>query len=800
MMRYRVLIYCFAILLLSQLATWDTVQAQSGLSVKARAAFDGHFKFGEWLPVFVTVENAGPDLQGEFRASITGGGGELNYSLPAELPAGARKRFTLYVLPNSFSRSLEIKLVQGEDTLFSQEVSVARVFNDRYVIGLVAADPVDLEVLSLVDLPGRRERPEMISFPLEDLADRAEGLSLFNTLVFNDVDTSHLTPDQQNALTSWVSNGGRLILGGGAAAGRTFSGLPTELQPVMLNGQQEVGALSALETYADTPIRVPGPFLLATVQPVAGAKILLAQVEDPRSEAVRADDPLIIERSLGAGQVDFIALDLSQSPFNAWPGTTAFATRLLSPGAAWPNNLPSDISPVQMANSQMAYALTNLPALDLPSVRFLGFLLAGYILLVGPLNYFLLRWRDRLAWAWVTIPVLTLTFSGFSYGIGLRLRGSDIIVNQVSVMKLEDDDRVSRSRTYVGVFSPSRESYNIEVAGRNLIRPLGENYDPWSGGVSQGTMEVVQGNPTQVRGLSVNQWSMQSFVAETTVDQQSGLIGQVRPERDAIRGELRNQGQQTWRDILVFFNGQVQRIGDLGPGQRAEVALTFADQQLLQPKFGSWWLFEDQFNRPSPPNREAQFKQSVLDSVLFAGGVSGLQGGPVLVAWSDESPLTVSVRGREAASQKKTLLYGLLPLTFEGTEIALPPGFTQIEILETQGETGFCNERGHYLNRGSIEFRLALPDIVSGVQPDNLDFYITTDGGWPELPAVELYDHLEAAWVPLKDARLGANPIPEVDRYFDPPTNSIDVRVSQENFGAGGGCLYYELAMEGTRS
>ena len=44
-------------------------------------------------------------------------------------------------------------------------------------------------------------------------------------------------------------------------------------------------------------------------------------------------------------------------------------------------------------------------------------MLAGYILLVGPVNYFVLRWRDRLAWAWITIPTLTLAFSALAYGI-----------------------------------------------------------------------------------------------------------------------------------------------------------------------------------------------------------------------------------------------------------------------------------------------------------------------------------------------------------------------------------------------
>ena len=61
-----------------------------GLRMKAEAAFDGHFKYGEWLPIWVELENSGPDLDIEIRVRVTGSYGDTSFATPAPLPTGSR--------------------------------------------------------------------------------------------------------------------------------------------------------------------------------------------------------------------------------------------------------------------------------------------------------------------------------------------------------------------------------------------------------------------------------------------------------------------------------------------------------------------------------------------------------------------------------------------------------------------------------------------------------------------------------------------------------------------------------------
>lgn len=799
--KYCLTLIAFSLLGLFLFLSTSSLKAASPLNLTAQPGFGGRFKNGEWLPVFINVENSGPEINGVIQVSLTNQTGQLEFALPAQLASGARKRFTLYILPNNFSRAAKVEFIPEADSealsLADTQIKLAVIPNDRYVIGGIMPNTAGLAAITPPKLEGRREAADFVNLALEDIPDRYEGLRFLNALILNDVDTSGLTPGQRVALSRWVAGGGRLILGGGAGAARTLAGLPPELQPAQISGLQEVASLPSLETYTNRPIRVPGPFLAAAAQPAANAAIRL-------DNGGQNTLPLVIELAFGAGYIDWLALDVSQSPFDAWAGATVFAGKLLTPGAAWSPNLPTDIAPQQASDSQISNALTNLPALDLPSLRFVGLLLAGYIILVGPVNYFVLRWRDRMAWAWVTIPLLTIAFSVLAYGIGFSLRGSDIIVNQISIMQLGADGRASRARTYVGIFSPNRQAYDVEVGAKSLISPLGQYYDPWNGGaVVEGKLSLMQGEPARVRGLAVNQWSMQSFVAETEPAGEPGLVVELTPTLRGLHGQVSNQSNAVWQDVILTFEGYFQKLGDIEPGQNVPVNLDF---QALGPTagYGSYVLFQDEFNQPNGASRETLFKQSVIDSVIFNGSRPDLSDKPVLLAWRNASGLLpVSIKGREINTQQTTFAYSPVTVKFDDSAVVIPPGFSHIETLSAKGDASPCNYypgmEGYSLYQGAAEIKLSLPDDFRKLQPNRLDLYLRSDGGWVQLPTLELYDRNSQKWVVLKDAQNGINPIGDIERYYDADAAALKIRLSNDGANGGGGCLFFDLAAEGKR-
>ena len=102
----------------------------------------------------------------------------------------------------------------------------------------------------------------------------------------------------------------------------------------------------------------------------------------------------------------------------------------------------------------MTQALANLPALEVPPAELLLAVIVGYILLIGPVSYLVLRRLDRRELAWITAPLLVVVFSACSYGIGTSLKGSQIIVNQISVVRSVSDGSAANVTTWAGIFSP----------------------------------------------------------------------------------------------------------------------------------------------------------------------------------------------------------------------------------------------------------------------------------------------------------------------------------------------------------
>ena len=121
----------------SPAAAQDT---RPGLSMQAKAAYDGYFKYGEWLPIYVTFENNGTDIQGEVRVQVFSSGIGSSYSAPAELASGARKRIPLYVLLNNFARQVQVELVENGEVIASTMIEVTPQANISYIVGLCSKE------------------------------------------------------------------------------------------------------------------------------------------------------------------------------------------------------------------------------------------------------------------------------------------------------------------------------------------------------------------------------------------------------------------------------------------------------------------------------------------------------------------------------------------------------------------------------------------------------------------------------------------------------------------------------------
>ncbi|MEZ4708665.1 MAG: hypothetical protein R3A44_15765 [Caldilineaceae bacterium] len=696
--------------------------ASPGLNMQARAAYNGHFKFGEWLPIWVELENDGSDLDAEIRVKLTSNAGPVTYAAPVALPTGSRKRLPIYVLPNNFSREIEVHLVDragsADSPLLVAAVKVEPLPNISYLAGVVASERGAISFAANALSQFERD-VVLVDVPPAELPERVEGLSSFDALILNNVAAGALTPAQQDVLQSWVGRGGRLIIGGGAAAQETLSNLPDALQFVSLLGISEVNETPGLADFAQNDaIAAPGPFTLAQVQVVSGEKLAGAD-----------DAPLLVEARFGSGYVNFVALDLAGAPFSAWTGTTGFWNKLLSPNAEYANWLPPDVSVRQMRADRLAYPLSNLPSLDLPSIRSLALLLLLYILLVGPVNYFLLRRLRKLHWAWGTIPLLTILFSAGAFGLGYSLRGNDLILNKIAIVDPLPGGAANVT-SFMGLFSPAQQSYEIEVDGSGLVSPMTQNVAPMgvNGPGAAAELTIRQGAPVHLSGLAVNQWSMQSFMTESYVADFGELSGEFHLQGDRLTGRIRNRTGYALSDVVAVAGAQFKALGELAPNQ--EVVVEFSiDAPLLTNTGGglAWQIYnpDPNINPGADPNvlnsRAMNLKRDILSSVEDTSFNPQWQNGGIqnsaweqnvrLVAWLNNAPPSVRVAQRDPQQQTTALLLTTFPLTLpESGPFMLPPGMLTANIVERPFDGGDCGRNSVYSQNGQFVVEFALPE------------------------------------------------------------------------------------------
>jgi hypothetical protein len=769
------------------------------------SASDGYFKYGEWLLLWIQLENSGADVEVEVQVRAPGSQGTAVFATPASLARGARKRVPLYVLPNNYSHEIEVQAISGSEVLASQTIPVTGLANLTFTFGLIAPEQGALSLIKGIALPGRSRPIELVSLSLRDLPDRAEGLGTFDAIIINDTDTTVLDEDQRTALTQWVHQGGRLIVGGGPGALRSAAGLPQELLPMVPEDLVEITDVRALAEYAsEEPVLNPGPFTLATGNPLNSRAILFS-----------GEHPLVLENSVGAGMTYFVTLDLATAPFNGWPGTTGFWSKLLGPGISYPDWLAPDMSVRQMVSNQMSYALSNLPALDLPSIRGLAILLGFYVIMVGPVNYAVLRWKKRLQWAWLTIPLLTIAFSAGAYSLGYLLRGNDIILNKIAIATSHPEGGTSL-RTFFGLFSPAQQSYLIELDSPALLSPIRPDYDPWGAAIYPGGAETVflQGEPTHVRGLSVDQWSMQAFLAEGTWDDFGEITADLHYSNNFVVGSLWNNSSVNLTDVALVLGNNITRIPSLSSGEEIQVSIEMPDLSALNLGYSlSYRLFEKEFSQPMPtgPSRELQLKQTLVDN-LFSYGINSPSLGTFnakssgidmtqlsLLAWFNEAPPDLMVSGRSITQQTTGLLYMSLPFSFpESGHLSLPPGLIPATIVALPTEGGTCGYPGTpaiYLGRGAGVMDFYLPESFQGLTVDRLNLHLGTEGGWETAPITAVYNWNQADYVELESPKIGTNYLDEIEGLVS-EDQVVRVRISSASEFSGN-CYTLNLGLEG---
>jgi hypothetical protein len=788
--------------------------AAGSVTMDARIMLQGHARVGGWAAIEVDLLNDGPALQGELRMD---GGSQSNarYAMAVDLPTGSHKLYVLHAQPPAFGRNVKVDLVANEQVV--QSVTVAYLVHDatQLVVGVLAERPA--AIVSEIHLPSSPTgaAPVIVPLTINDLPDRAEGWGVLDRLVWQDVDSNQLSTAQLDALRRWVAAGGRLVIVGGSAGIGTLSAFPDDLLPYR--------PTATLDLDPTTLVSLTGPL-------PQGAGVLPAMagaLSHGRALASSGDRTVAAELAYGSGRVTLLGFD----PTTKWLGESK------SIDALWRGLLPDRAGDpgLLVDDSQLVQAVYQLPSLQLPPTSGLLAIIVAYILIIGPINYFILKRIDRRELAWITMPVLVVTFAAASFGYGSFLRGTDVVINEVAIVHGAPDATEASAQVYFGIFSPTRSTYQVDVPqGALLASPI--NGDPFGQGAA-GTLDLLQGAgpdaPSAVRNLSVGSGSLRVVRAQLPVTAPR-MRATFSLTNGSLTGTFENASDVPLEGVAVVLGSSVAVLGDVAAHATAQVNLPIRDNP-----FGNALadlVVGSAFDQSSEAGVRRSTRYQMVNQLAF--DPTGQFGGSlpadqvVILAFGESELLSLRIGNAEPRRNANVLYYVPVGLRVHGA-VTFNADLLRPTVVDSNAQ--FFQKDRNFLSIGAGSATIAYRPIPfeGRFTTSEIQLTLSSGGGGSPLPGgkpiqplpsipvpctnalntlpagclarradllpeIEVFDRTgQGAWVRLPRLTVDASyTLADPARYVDPATGQLLVRFINDNAESSAG-FGFQLALVG---
>jgi hypothetical protein len=774
--------------------------AGNGVTLTVHVGYQDVVKLGEWMPVTIDAKNTGAGIDGtlELQEVLSGQPGVSGlpiYQAPISLASGASKRIRGYVVEDTTGATIVARIVTNGRVVVSQDSASASTTST--MIGVLSDQAASLDGFAAVH-PGS-VAARVVHLRADEIAESAIPLRAFDILAIDDFATDGLTAAQRTAISDFVRAGGDLLLGTGAAWRKTLAGLPPAILPMSVTGT----------TTVTTALLGGSPVEVATGTATSGLAWLAT-----------GSHPLLLERTVGGGIVTMATFDWNQEPvagssgsgpllrqliaravFGTGGGNQAFAYPMGGPGPMGFGSQPS----ISSRSNALTPVLGNLPSLDLPSFQLTGALVLLYVLLVGPVNYFVLGAMRRRALTWVTVPLIAVIAAGGAYGTGVLTKGRSVQANQVTILHLQPGWDRAYQETYTGIIAPSRGDYQATVSGgRLLISPIVSNgaFDPSAFGTGSSSASIR----INVDNNGVTLPRMTAFVlggfATETITPAPQLTAHLQLVNGTFTGTIENHSDLAFTDAVLIVGDSFQTFGALKPGATATINLAPKPanpfgQPVYTRIYGSSFLNGPGPSQPTDAQREDYAKTQILAVLPTGGSFKGvsLASPPLLVAWTHQPFQDITVNGAHPRSTAESAVALSLPVDQIGTG-SLPSGLVGGRIVDVVGDTQGGQPGILTMQSGSVTYEFA-PSLLPGTRLTSATLdssnqfagkFIgppssTGNGSDPSLQS-EVWDWSRGAWTNVAFQNNGTTAIP--DSAVNPNTGMVRFRLSgSSGFTAG---------------
>lgn len=691
-------LFCFVLMF----HPFQTAEAAStDIKVSIDEGFGGKVKRGEGFPLRIKMENTGEAFSGDLLISYhpsynTSGA----VTVKVELPAGTAKEYLVSIPgmtedhPSMYQNIPLLTLYEGDwkdgkKVSFKGENTLKPKFIDTAteVIG-VLSENYD-RVKELRTLPSK----SMIELNKEDLPDEATGLETLDYLLIDEFKISQLSDKQQQAIRNWVYNGGALIAGGGPDASGAYGELYSLLP--MKSENEAAGTIKFLQSAkSEEPDFKELNFFTGPIE--AGAEVI----------AESGDLPAAVKKEYGSGTILQTAFSLGDEPLSSWQGyDTWFADFINQATGAGIGSSPYSQDYLDQLYWEFAEVNEFFPASNFSIGQLIG-LFAGYIILIVPVLYFVLRKLDKREHSWWIIPSIAILMGTAVFGMGAKDRISQPQLNQMGIYKVNNNlltgyqaSTLLSNKSGEYTLSMPKGEFNAVVYSNNS-----NTSDPLRGGIMA---EKVKNN--EIIFPEVEYWSSKTIYGKAQTDINGKFKADLTLKEKRLTGTIKNESEYDFEELYIWSGNEAIKLGPIKKDEAIKVDKTIK-QSLLSRPYGGTFNGAYPANGQNDINRLRREKLEYASTTFLLGDVAQ----PVLAGITKESIIDVAMRGKKEKQNNTNLI--LQPFEaineFSGS-FTLKDGMMAADWNVIQGqiyEKGMGSTNAEMmLEDGEYEYILSLP-------------------------------------------------------------------------------------------
>lgn len=680
--------------------TWLSISirpamAENNVDIQVEMPLGGIVKHEAWMRLGVKVTSQEKDFTGvvELSKKQFKKNNDVNYRRPIKLEQGKSSTVFFDMPTQILLDEWYIQVTQNGQIVKSERVRIPFPGDGRF-IGVVSEGGNAFHFLAVNQAQSKMNRPLSVHNLTEQmLPDQSWIYQNIDMLALAGNSGSTINDQQMTAIKEWIKLGGVVVVSAGPNQDTLIQRF-ADILPVEAGKAGQIDLKQAL-----------GEYDIANAAPEGSIGVY------------NRDLPLFVSKTSGKGLLLFVNYDVTAEPLASWQ----FNPQL------WQNVMIKNGAKKVLEDSLFYDTMTRpfidlskkIPEVQTPPPFWMVALWGGYVIVVAPLTYFVLKRMKRPEWAWGVIPGFAILLTVAIIAIGkpsVVKTSSSFTVNQIGLL----DEKLAQVRSAATFLAVDENNYDVQVEPSIIALPLKSGRYEY-----EYLPEGLKENEEKLSYRKLPYLTPKQAISIGVLHDLGDFDTYLQVNDNRLQGRVKNRTVYSYDQVYIQVGFQRIPVGPLKKGEEKQVDAVL--ESLFMPR-------ESSTDEPkTPEHRILELKKSVADYQ---------QGDHIrLIGITTEAVPVMTMKVPHQAHYWNVVHQTINLEPNDRGLVTVPYGVLDANMLEVTGDydsSGFIWQLG----KGTISFelrtdqagvdlkRITIPLNHSSYKPFRVEYFHQKSGRW----------------------------------------------------------------------